>query len=84
MDTIRAKEAVRDAVLAFGGYPPVVNAFDEAEKKDWINNYRKTYVERDVPDAGGVGDIEQFIKIQQLLALRTANLLSYSDVARDA
>jgi len=84
MEEIRKRRSTTDLLLRWGGYPPVVLQKDPQKRELWLRNYRRTYVERDVPDAGGVGDEETFLRVMELLALRSSNLLSYSDVARDA
>ena len=48
----------------------------------WLRDFRRTYLERDLADLGRVADLDQFALAQNLLAARTAQLLSYSEVAR--
>ena len=49
----------------------------------WLRDFRRTYLERDLADLGRVADLDQFALAQNLLAARTAGLLSYSEVARE-
>ena len=49
----------------------------------WLSDYRRTYLERDLADLGRVADLDRFALAQDLVALRTAQLLSYSELARD-
>ncbi len=48
-----------------------------------LRDFRLTYLERDLADLGRVADLDQFALAQNLLAARSAQLLSYSEVARD-
>lgn len=79
----RRLQGLRDRHLAWGGYPAVWQRENESERLNWLKDYRKTYLERDVADVGQVADIDQFALAQKLLCARTANLLSLSEVARD-
>ena len=79
----RRLQGLRDRHLAWGGYPAVWKRENEPERLNWLKDYRKTYLERDVADVGQVADIDQFALAQKLLCARTANLLSLSDAARD-
>lgn len=79
----RRLQGLRDRHLAWGGYPAVWQRENEPERLNWLKNYRKTYLERDVADVGQVADIDQFAMAQKLLCARTANLLSLSEAARD-
>ncbi|MBI5327095.1 MAG: ATP-binding protein [Deltaproteobacteria bacterium] len=82
-DRIRNLVRDRDKSLAWGGYPPVWSRKEPADKLNWLKDYRKTYLERDISDIGQVADIDMFAAVQKLLCSRTANILSISEVARD-
>ena len=71
-------------LLRWGGMPPVYHLDDESEKQNWLRDYSIAYLERDVLDLARLSDLKPFKKYQQLAALRSANLLSYSELARDA
>jgi predicted AAA+ superfamily ATPase len=68
--------------LRWGGYP-ALEALPEGERPLWLRGFRRTYLERDLADLGRVADLDQFALGQNLLAARTAQLLSYSEVARE-
>jgi len=80
---LRTLRGVRDEHQRWGGYPPVWQRVGETERLNWLKDYRKTYLERDIADAGQVANINTFALAQKLLCSRTANLLSLSDVSRD-
>ncbi len=86
-DKLRYLLNTRDKLLEWGGYPAIwlMNDDDEdIEKIGWLKDYRKTYLERDVSDVGGFTNPDAFILTQKLLALRTGQILSISEVAKEA
>ena len=65
-----------------GGMPEYyVNKLD---RKDFFDNYIKTYIERDVRDLTQVGNIVAFEKFLVSMASRNGELLNYSAIAQDA
>jgi len=80
----RTAVQVRDEHRKWGGYPPVWQKDDTSDKFNWLKDYRKTYVERDLSDVGQVANIDTFVLTQKLLCARTGKLFSLSEVARDA
>lgn len=80
---LRSMLKLRDEHLAWGGYPPVWERKEPDAKFNWLKDYRKTYLERDISDVGQVADIDTFALAQKILCARIANILSISDVARD-
>lgn len=83
-EQIRSAIQKRDEHLSWGGYPPVWQIEQEAARINWLKDYRKTYIERDIFDVGQVADIDTFVLTQRLLCARTAQILNISEVARDA
>jgi hypothetical protein len=71
-----------DGQLRWGGYP-ALERLPEADRTVWLRDFRRTYLERDLADLGRVADLDQFALAQSLLAARTGQLLSYSEVARE-
>ncbi len=49
----------------------------------WHSSYMQTYLERDVRSLKNLGDLAIFRNFMSLLASRAAQLLNYSDLARD-
>lgn len=68
--------------LAWGGFP-ALEPLPADERRTWMRDFRRTYLERDLADLGRVADLDQFALAQNLLAARTGQILSYSEVARD-
>jgi predicted AAA+ superfamily ATPase len=66
----------------WGGYP-ALEPMTAEDRRAWLRDFRRTYLERDLADLGRVAHLDQFALAQNLLAARTARLLSYSEVARE-
>lgn len=67
-----------------GFLPPVALLKKEEHVSTWWKGYIKTYLERDLRDISEIANLPDFRKLMELLALRTANILKQSDIARDA
>lgn len=76
----RAAEA---HLLRWGGMPALLH-LPEEERWKWLRDYEYTYLERDLSDLARLDDLEPFRKFQTRAALRSGNLLQYSELARDA
>jgi predicted AAA+ superfamily ATPase len=63
-----------------GGYPELHVG---AEAGLWFPAYVATYLERDVRNVLRVADLQEFNRFLRACALRTSQLLNYSDLARD-
>ena len=68
--------------LFYGGYPEL-HARPELDRHFWYNAYLTTYLERDVRNILNVGSLRDFDRFLRAVAARTAQILSYSDLARD-
>lgn len=69
--------------LTFGGYPAISGEdTDDEEKFDWLKNYVRTYLERDVRDLASFRDLEPFIKLQQYIAFNTGTLTNASSIGK--
>lgn len=80
-DAIR-REAL-DHVAAWGGMPELLR-LDDADRREWLRSYETTFLERDLADLVRLADLLPFRTLQRLAMLRSAGLLSYADLARDA
>ena len=65
-----------------GGYPELAIQPDR-DVSLWHASYIQTYLERDVRTLRQVGDLTQYQNFLRVLAARSAQLLSLTDVARD-
>jgi len=69
----------------FGGYPAISDTeISENDKFDWLNNYVRTYLERDIRDLAELRKLEPFAKTQKLLAINTGQLVNNSQIAVEA
>lgn len=68
--------------LFFGGYPRI---FDQKlDPTEWLEDYYRTYVERDVRMLLNVGDLNTFDRFVRLCAGRAGQLINYDSLASDA
>jgi predicted AAA+ superfamily ATPase len=72
-----------DYLLKWGGMPALLMLSDDDRAK-WLKDYEYTYLERDLGDLARLDHLEPFRKFQKLSALRSGQLLNYSEIARDA
>lgn len=66
----------------FGGYPRVVLASDQDEKKEVLKNIYNTYFLREVRDVLGIIDDYKLSKLIKALALQIGNLVEYKEIGR--
>ena len=77
-----AKQKAWDHYLAFGAYPAVSDEGLNAEERHvWLQNYVRTYLERDIRDLASFRDLEPFVKLQRYLAENTATLINATAIA---
>lgn len=69
-------------VMKFGSYPALTDpALTDQQRLDWLHNYTRTYLERDVRDMAMMRDLEPYAKLQRMTALQTACVLNVSEWA---
>jgi len=78
----RIKEAEKH-LLQWGAMPALLPLPSE-ERWKWLRDYQFTYLERDLADLARLDDLVPFRTFQKLAAMRSAKLLNYSELARDA
>ncbi len=76
--------SAEDYILKYGGMPALLHIPNHNKKSAWLKDYSSAYLERDLNDLARLSDLMPFRSFQQLAALRSSNLLSYSELARDA
>ncbi|RPH93452.1 MAG: ATP-binding protein [Calditrichaeota bacterium] len=77
------KKKIENYLLQWGGMPALLPLSD-AERTKWLRDYEYTYLERDLADLARLDDLIPFRKLQKLSALRSSQLLNYSEIARDS
>ncbi|MEM7125560.1 MAG: ATP-binding protein [Chloroflexota bacterium] len=65
-----------------GGYP-VLYSQENLTPRNWFPSYISTYLERDVRNTVNVQNLRDFSRFIRALAIRTSQVLSYADIARD-
>lgn len=73
-------QADLDERVFLGGYP---NLYVDVSADLWFPSYVATYLERDVRNVLRVLDLQELHRFLRLCALRNAQVLNYSDLARD-
>jgi predicted AAA+ superfamily ATPase len=78
-----SKQQAMDHYLQVGGYPAVSGDEPDAEKRDWLRNYVRTYLERDIRDLASFRDLDPFVKLQHYLALHTGCVTNASSISKE-
>jgi Predicted ATPase (AAA+ superfamily) len=83
-EDLRHRVDAENHVLQWGGMPGLLHLEKDSDRRDWLYSYNLSYLERDLADLSRLDDLDPFRKFHTLTALRSANLLSYSSLAKDA
>ena len=79
------KKNVFSSYLQYGAYPALSGPqISDDDKWDWLRNYVRTYLERDIRDLVELRQLEPFTKVQKIMALNTAQMVNYSRIASEA
>ncbi len=65
-----------------GGFPSVVLELKKNQRKNWFEEYRKTFIERDVPTLLNLHEIPSFMRYITIIAFYSGRLINFSDAAR--
>jgi predicted AAA+ superfamily ATPase len=72
-----------DAFLRFGGMPALFHAgWTDEDRFEWLEDYHQTYLQRDLSDLARLDRLEPFVRAQKAAALRAAQTINFSDLAR--
>lgn len=69
--------------VKWGGMPGLL-PLPDSERSEWLRSYTNTYLERDLADLARLDDLVPFRRFLRLAALRSGQILTYADLARDA
>lgn len=72
-----------DDLIKRGGFPELWKERG-LDADQFYSDYLKTYIERDVRSILKIGDLYAFQRLLQLLACRSARMLNFSELAKDA
>ena len=70
-------------MITAGLLPEVYLTNEEAQKLDYLRQYRITYLERDIRSLAQVGNLEEFGRLLNLLILQIGNLLNKTGLSND-
>ena len=70
-------------LYTWGGMAPLIHVTDAESRKYWLKDYSTAYLERDLADLANLNDLKPFRKFQQMAALRSANLISFTELSKD-
>ncbi|MFZ5799763.1 MAG: ATP-binding protein [Candidatus Omnitrophota bacterium] len=84
---ISANKPVEDKCILrhilWGGYPKIYEYKNNEFKRNWFENYRTTYLERDLRTLTQVADLSDFQRFYQLLAFQQAGILNLSNLSNE-
>lgn len=87
LDRIRKCRTIKDDLIfnhiLWGGYPKILEYKKSDFKLNWFENYRTTYLEKDVRDMAHIAELGDFQRFYQMLAYQVANILNLSNIASD-
>ncbi len=81
-EIIKAKSFPILEILFRGGWPELYEGGERPVKK-YLDDYISTYVEKDIILSAGIQKSSEFLRFCKALAGRTAQIVSYSDIASD-
>jgi hypothetical protein len=73
-----------EETLIHGGYPEPLERKNIQRRGAWFSSYVTTILQRDIRDLSRIEGLTEMPRVLTILASRTANLLNYSDLSRDA
>ena len=66
----------------YGGFPESILAKSNAASKRWLDNFIKTYIERDLPLLGLPASPDTARKLWEMLAWQNGSIINYSRIAK--
>lgn len=76
-------KAAFEMYCELGGMPVLSQkGIGEEDKRQWLTDYIRTYLQRDVRDLANIRDLEPFTLAQQAAAQHTGCLVNFSDLGR--
>jgi predicted AAA+ superfamily ATPase len=79
-----AKLSVFEFYLRWGAYPALTQEpLADEERREILDMYVRTFLERDIRDLSSFRDLEPFIKLQRYLANNTGCLINYASIAKE-
>ena len=66
----------------WGGFPNSILAKSQKAARIWLNNFIKSYIERDLPSLGFPASSDTLRKLLEMIAWSNGNLLNYSNLSK--
>ncbi|MBI3923216.1 MAG: ATP-binding protein [Armatimonadetes bacterium] len=80
----RAEHAL-DHYLTYGGLPAITEEdLDETERREWLRDYIRTFLQRDLRDLANLRELEPFVSCQKMISQLTGCLLNANSLAQAA
>lgn len=73
---------VEDYLLS-GGYPKIFEYKTAEARQNWFENYKTTYIERDIRNLAQVAHLDEFQRLYKMCAFQTGNILNCSSLSQD-
>ncbi len=67
-----------------GGFPEVQTIENPKIRMLWFTSYIRTYIERDLHDVANIRNLDSFMRLYLMLAMRSGNLLNKAALGRDS
>ncbi|WP_022953256.1 ATP-binding protein [Leucothrix mucor] len=67
-----------------GGFPEIQSIEHPKTRMLWFASYIRTYIERDLHDVANIRNLDSFMRLYLMLALRSGNLLNKAALGRDS
>lgn len=84
LEGVHARFVLDARTVLAGGLPPALVARSAAARSRWLDGYVRTYLERDLQTLSTIENLVDFRRLMRVAALRTAQLVNQTDMARDA
>ena len=70
-------------LLHWGGMPTILGSeWSDDDRFQWLRDYQVTYLQRDLSDLARLDRLEPFARAQNAAALKTAQTINFSELAR--
>jgi len=67
----------------WGGMPAILGTeWSDEDRFEWLTDYYDTYLQRDLADLARLDRLEPFVRAQKAAALKTAQTINFSELAR--